>query len=159
MPPNYDIRDIVGHGRSQVSRSFPVDKVIDFTKRNAANTDTLDFHKIAGPVLIRSFTPILLTAEGAAATISLGTDQTGEGSLFAASLDMNAAPGVLAGPQTASAAYVQAELQAVIDILGKDNRLHGWYLATDCMLRITAAAPIATAKLRLIFDCYALDAA
>lgn len=157
--PNYDIRDIVGHGRSQVSSAFVIDKTVEFSKRNAANTDTLDFHKIPGPVLIRSFTPILLTAQGAAGTISVGTDQAGEASLFAASLDMNAAPGLLAGPQTAGAAYSQAELQAIIDILGKGARLHGFYLATDRFLRITANATLTLAKVRLIFDCYALEAA
>lgn len=154
---NYDIRDIVGHGREQNPRSFAIDKTIDFSKRAAANTDTLDFHKIAGPVLIRSFTPILLTAQGAAGTISLGTDQAGEGSLFSASLNMNAALGILAGPTTAAAAYSQADLQAILDVLGTGNRLHGFYLATDRFLRITANATLNLAKLRLIFDCYAID--
>lgn len=154
---NYDIRNIVGQAREQSPRSFVIDKTIDFAKRTAAATDTLDFHKIAGPVLIRSFTPIILTPQGAAATIDLGTDQAGEGALFGAGLNMNAAAGILAGPQTAGAAYSQAELQAIIDILGKSNRLHGFYLATDRMLRITANGTLNVAKIRLLFDCYPID--
>lgn len=164
--PNYDIQNIVGKERQLVTRAFQLVKIIDFTKRTLALNDTADFHLLPGPVLVRNFTPIVITPEGAAATVQLGTSTTPN--LFSASLDVNAAAGVIAGPallnQVISAAYVQAEVQAistkvddVMKALGTPNRLHGWYFAANTTLRLTANAAIANAKLLLAFDCVAFD--
>jgi hypothetical protein len=161
----YDIKSLVGKNRAQFPRSYPLVKTIDFAAQNVANTESAEFVVIPGGTFVRAFTPIIATAEGGAATMTVGTETS---AALMGTVDLDAAAGSVRAVaelnQDASAAYVEAEAQAVADKVDEiitqlgTNGLHGWYFAEDTPLRATAAADLDTAKVHLVFDCLSVDA-
>jgi len=144
----FDIKALVGQNTPQSSRDFHIPKNIKFSEQALTAGQDAEFITIPANTLIFSCTPILKVAEGAAATLHVGTE--GAPSLLVNAFDLN---GVVDSVKkvdklglTLAAAASVAEEQSIIDkideiigVLG-DNGLHGWFFAADTNLRVTAAS-------------------
>jgi hypothetical protein len=161
----HNIKSIVGKNHAMSPRSFPLIKEIDFAAYNVGAAEDAAFVTIKGGTLVRSAISILETPEGAAATATVGTEADPD---LMGTINLNAtagtvAPAVAALAMDASAAYVEAEAQAIADkvdaVIARlgTSGLAGWYFSTDTEIRITPDADVDLAKLRVVFDCVTFD--
>lgn len=161
----HDIKSLVGRNRAQSARSYPLVKRISFADTNVLNGEDAEFVIIPGSTLVRSMTPIIVTPEGAAGTMTVGTETA---PALMGTVDLNAAAGSVVSVAelnlAVSGGFVQGEVQSIADkadeiiaALGT-NGLHGWYFAADTPLRATAGANLSTAEVLLLFDCFTFDA-
>lgn len=161
----HDIKAVVGTNRAQSPRSYPMVKTIAFGEHTVGAGEDAAFVTIPGGTLVRGTLSIIETPEGAAATATIGTEADPD---LMGTINLNAvagtiAPAVAALAMDASAAYVEAEAQAIADkvdaIIARlgASGLNGWYFATDTELRITPDAEVDTAAVKIVLDCLTFD--
>ncbi|PKM43256.1 MAG: hypothetical protein CVV05_15530 [Gammaproteobacteria bacterium HGW-Gammaproteobacteria-1] len=163
---DHNIRALVGRNRGQSPRSYPLVKTIDFGEYTVGANEEAAFLTIPGGTLVRGMTSIIKTAEGGAVTATVGTeaDVTLFGSINLNAVAGTVAPSVAKLAMDASAAYVEAEAQAIADkvdaVIGAAGSaaLKGWYFAADTEIRIKPSAEVDTAKVAIVFDCVSFDA-
>jgi len=95
MPGTYDIRDSVGRNRSQFTKRVEITKRVDCSTINGgaglAAGETADFLELPKGFHLEDVHPAIVTPQGAASQLDIGTDAVTDG--FLAAGDANGAAG------------------------------------------------------------------
>lgn len=135
----FDIIDTVGKNRPMTTRRVEIPKEVDFAEQNLAATETAAFMTTPKGFVLESCDAFLLTAEGEAATVDIGTEANPDGLLDGG--NVNGTPG---------AAIAKAGTEAIVA---------GTYLsATDLVIGPpAAAATLNVGKVLVVLTGYVID--
>lgn len=126
----------IGHGVSQFTKRVEYIKTIDFALHPVANGDVLRFLDLRPGFVFERLDVYLLTAQGAAATASIGIAGADTEFLNAGNLNGTANARIANGTITATAGKLYTDLTLV---------------------QLTAGATINAAKIKIVFVGYHLD--